>query len=314
MIHMMCFSRDTFDSDLDLANRRKVYRVEICPALALADINTKRKQLMGKFSRFRVVRKLEKEKGVEDMICVSDFLKKHKEVIDNMSLTCHQVIDYLAINDDENFPNNRQDCNALINEWKVSSNMIAACSNHLNNIEMQKDRFENDLVRFFFGFELMDALTMCLNAHRKKGVTSLQKLWIDWNSSQSLDLDAAQCVYIPLKMEDNYFLAVINFKDETIDHLDSTLYESNEEYESVHSFILETVIQVHKLFKKRKHPQVYDGANGIGLGTIKEEFPRLNHHHIRTVLDLLLNDKNQMKQTLLTNVENWEEKKASEQL
>uniref|UniRef100_A0A803MYR7 Ubiquitin-like protease family profile domain-containing protein n=1 Tax=Chenopodium quinoa TaxID=63459 RepID=A0A803MYR7_CHEQI len=205
MIHMLCFSGDTFDSDLDLANRRKVYRAEICAALALADINTKRKQIMGKISRFRVVRKLEKEKGVEDMIYVSNFLKKHKEVMDNMSLTCHQVIDYLAINDDENFPNKsevvgwfidsieivRQDCNALLNEWKVSSNMSTAWSNHLNNIEMQKDRSENNLVRFFFGFEFMDALTMCLNAHGKKGVTSLQKLWIDLNNSQSLDMDAA---------------------------------------------------------------------------------------------------------------------------
>uniref|UniRef100_A0A803NAW2 Ubiquitin-like protease family profile domain-containing protein n=1 Tax=Chenopodium quinoa TaxID=63459 RepID=A0A803NAW2_CHEQI len=209
---------------------------------------------MGKIPRFRVVRKLEKEKGVKDMICVSDSLKKHKEVMDNMSLTCHQVIDYLAINDDENFPNKnsieilRQDCNALLNEWKVSSNMIIAWSNHLNNIEMQKDRSKNDLVRFFFGFEFMDALTMCLNAHGKKGVTSLQKLWINWNSSQSLDLDAAQCVFIPLKMEDHYFLVVITFKDETIDHLDNTLYETNEEYEPVQSFILETVIQVQKLF------------------------------------------------------------------
>ena len=107
MIHMLCFSGDTFDSDLDLANRRKVYRAEICAALALADINTKRKQLEKKISRFRVVRKLEKEKGVEDMIYDSDFLKIHKEVMENMSLKCHQVIDYLAINDDENFPNKR---------------------------------------------------------------------------------------------------------------------------------------------------------------------------------------------------------------
>uniref|UniRef100_A0A803KUP2 Uncharacterized protein n=1 Tax=Chenopodium quinoa TaxID=63459 RepID=A0A803KUP2_CHEQI len=35
MIHMLCFSRETFDSDLDLANRRKVYCAEICAALAL---------------------------------------------------------------------------------------------------------------------------------------------------------------------------------------------------------------------------------------------------------------------------------------
>uniref|UniRef100_A0A803N5Y6 Ubiquitin-like protease family profile domain-containing protein n=1 Tax=Chenopodium quinoa TaxID=63459 RepID=A0A803N5Y6_CHEQI len=183
MIHMLCFSRETFDSNLDLANRRKVYRVEICATLALADINTKRKQLQRKISRFRVVRKLEKEKGVEDMICVSDFLKKHKEVMDNMSLQCYQVIDYLANNDGENFPNKsevvdwfidsieivRQDCNALLNEWKVSSNVITAWSNHLN-----KDRSENDLVRYVFGFDFMDALTMCLKAHGKKGVTSLQ--------------------------------------------------------------------------------------------------------------------------------------------
>uniref|UniRef100_A0A803MTC5 Ubiquitin-like protease family profile domain-containing protein n=1 Tax=Chenopodium quinoa TaxID=63459 RepID=A0A803MTC5_CHEQI len=361
MIHMMCFSGETFDSDLDLANRRKVYYAEICATLALADINTKRKQLERKISRFRVVRKLEKEKGVEDMICVSDFLKKHKEVMDNMSLQCYQVINYLAINDGENFPNKsevvgwfidsieigRQDCNALLNEWKVSSNVITAWSNHLNNIEMEKDRSENDLVRYFFGFNFVDALTMCLNAHGKNGVTSLQKLWIDWNTSQSLDLDAAECVFISLKLEDHYFLAVINFKDETIDHLDITFYETNEEYEPIQSFILEPVIQVQKLFKKRKHPQandmlsyklriielpfqkerednfsasylllhmkVYDGANDIGLGTIAEEFARLNHHHIRTVLDLLLNGRHKMKQKLLTNVEDWEYKKESEQ-
>uniref|UniRef100_A0A803MDT4 Ubiquitin-like protease family profile domain-containing protein n=1 Tax=Chenopodium quinoa TaxID=63459 RepID=A0A803MDT4_CHEQI len=169
MIHMLCFSGETFDSDLDLANRRKVYRAEICATHALADINTKRKQLQRKISRFRVVRKLEKEKGVEDMICVSDFLKKHKEVMDNMSLQCYQVIDYLAINDGENFPNKsevvgwfidsieivRQDCNTLLNEWKVTSNVITAWSNHLNNIEMEKDRSENDFVRYFFGFDFM---------------------------------------------------------------------------------------------------------------------------------------------------------------
>uniref|UniRef100_A0A803MY27 Ubiquitin-like protease family profile domain-containing protein n=1 Tax=Chenopodium quinoa TaxID=63459 RepID=A0A803MY27_CHEQI len=256
MIHMLCFSRETFDSDLDLANRRKVYRAEICVALSLADINTKRKQLEKKIS------------------------KKISKVMHNMSLQCHQVIDYLAINDGENFPNKskvvgwfidsieivRQDCNALLNEWKVSSN---------------------------------DALTMCLNANGKKGVTILQKLWIDWNISQSLDMDAAQCVYFPLRLEEHYFLAVINFKDETIDHLDITLYETNEEYEPIQSFILETI---------------YDGANGIGLGTITEEFARLNHHHVRIVLDLLLSEKNQMKQKLLTNVEDWEEKKESEEM
>uniref|UniRef100_A0A803MS47 Uncharacterized protein n=1 Tax=Chenopodium quinoa TaxID=63459 RepID=A0A803MS47_CHEQI len=228
LIHMLCFSGETFDSDLDLANRRKVYRAEICVALALADINTKRKQLEKKISRFRVVRKLEKEKGVEDMICVSNFLKKHKDVMDNMSLQCHQVIDYLAINDGENFPNKsevvcwfidsieivRQDCNAFLNEWKVSSNVITAWSNHLNNIEMERDRSENDLVRYFFGFDFM----------------------------------------------------------------------------------------------------VYDGANGIGLGTITEEFARLNHHHVVTVLDLLLSEKNQMKQILLTNFEDWEKKKEYEEM
>uniref|UniRef100_A0A803KUP3 Ubiquitin-like protease family profile domain-containing protein n=1 Tax=Chenopodium quinoa TaxID=63459 RepID=A0A803KUP3_CHEQI len=282
--------------------------------------------------------------------------------MDNMSLQCYQVIDYLAINDNENFPNKsevvgwfidsikivRQNCNALLNEWKVSSNVITAWSNHLNNIEMEKDRSENYLIKYFFGFDFMDALTMCLKAHGKKGVTSLQKPWIDWNTSQSLDLDADQCVYIPLMLEDHYFLVVINFKDETIDHLDNTLYETHEEYEQVQSFILETVIQVQKLFKKRKHPQandmltyklriielpfqkerednfsasylllhmkVYDGANGIGLGTITEVFARLNHHHIILVLDLLLNERNQMKQKLITNVEDWEEKKESDQL
>uniref|UniRef100_A0A803MWT3 Ubiquitin-like protease family profile domain-containing protein n=1 Tax=Chenopodium quinoa TaxID=63459 RepID=A0A803MWT3_CHEQI len=183
MIHMLCFSGDTFDYDLELENRRKVYRAEICAAIALADINTKRRQLVKKVSRFRVVRKLEKEKEVEDMIRLSNFLKKHKEVMENMSLKCHQVIDYLTINDDENFPNKsevvdwfidsieivREDyCNALLNEWKVSSNLIITWANHLNNNEMQRDRAENDLVRFFFGFDFMDALTMCLNAHGKK--------------------------------------------------------------------------------------------------------------------------------------------------
>uniref|UniRef100_A0A803NBJ4 Uncharacterized protein n=1 Tax=Chenopodium quinoa TaxID=63459 RepID=A0A803NBJ4_CHEQI len=176
MIHMMCFSGENFDYDLDLANRRK----------------------------------------------------KHKDVTDNMSFQCYQVIDYLAINDGENFPNKsevvgwfidsietvRQDCNAFLNEWKVSSNVITAWSNHLNNIEMEKDRSENDLIRYCFGYDFM----------------------------------------------------------------------------------------------------VYDGANGIGLGTITEDFARLNHHHIRLVLDLLLNERNQMKQKLLTNVEDWEEKKESEQM
>uniref|UniRef100_A0A803L0Z6 Ubiquitin-like protease family profile domain-containing protein n=1 Tax=Chenopodium quinoa TaxID=63459 RepID=A0A803L0Z6_CHEQI len=315
MMHMLCFTRDPFDYDLDLANRRKVYRAEICAALALAEINTERKSLVEKVSRFIVVRKLEQDKEVKDMIYVSDFLKTHKEVMQNMSLKCKQVIDYLSINVDENFPNKRQ-----------------------------KERSENDMVRFFFGRDFMDALTMRLNAHGKKGVTSLQKLWIDWTKSQSLDLDAAECVFIPLKQENYYFLAVINFKNETIDHLDNTLYESTDEYEHVQSFILETIIQMQKLFKKRKHPKaiemlsyklriielpfqkqtqenysgsylmlhmkVYDGINGIGLGTIKEEFQRLTHHHIKTVLNLLLNDNNQMQEKLLTNVKDWEEKKA----
>uniref|UniRef100_A0A803MZ57 Uncharacterized protein n=1 Tax=Chenopodium quinoa TaxID=63459 RepID=A0A803MZ57_CHEQI len=104
------------------------------------------------------------------------------------------------------------------------------------------------------------------------------------------------------------------------------------------------IIQMQKLFKKRKHPKandmlsyklriiklpfkkerqenysgsylmlhmkLYDSVNGIGLGTIKEEFQRLTHHHIKTVLDLLLNDNNQMQEKLLTNVKDWEEKKA----
>uniref|UniRef100_A0A803N9K9 Ubiquitin-like protease family profile domain-containing protein n=1 Tax=Chenopodium quinoa TaxID=63459 RepID=A0A803N9K9_CHEQI len=184
------------------------------------------------------------------------------EVMQNMSLKCKQVIDYLSINEDENFPNKskvvgwfgesieiiREDCNILLNEWKASTNLITAWSNHLNSNERQKERYENDLVRFFFGLEFMDALTMCLNAHGKKGVTSLQKLWIDCTKSQSLDLDAAECVY--------------------------------------------------------------DGVNGIGLGTIKAEFQRLTHHYIKTVLDLLLNDNNQMQEKLLTNVKDWDEKKA----
>uniref|UniRef100_A0A803N066 Ubiquitin-like protease family profile domain-containing protein n=1 Tax=Chenopodium quinoa TaxID=63459 RepID=A0A803N066_CHEQI len=110
MMHMLCFTEDPFDSDLDLANRRKVYRAEIYAALAFAQINTTRKGLVEKVSRFRVIRKLEQEKKV----------------------------------------------------------------------------------------------------------------------------------FIPLKQEDHYFLAVINFKNETIDHLDNTLYESTDEYEPVQSFILET--------------------------------------------------------------------------
>uniref|UniRef100_A0A803MAV9 Retrovirus-related Pol polyprotein from transposon TNT 1-94-like beta-barrel domain-containing protein n=1 Tax=Chenopodium quinoa TaxID=63459 RepID=A0A803MAV9_CHEQI len=93
---------------------RKVYRAEICAALALAEINTERKCLMEKVSRFRVVRKLEQEKEVKDMIYVSNFLKTHKEVIENMSLNCKQVIDYLAINDDENFPNKRYNGNPKV--------------------------------------------------------------------------------------------------------------------------------------------------------------------------------------------------------
>uniref|UniRef100_A0A803N9Y3 Ubiquitin-like protease family profile domain-containing protein n=1 Tax=Chenopodium quinoa TaxID=63459 RepID=A0A803N9Y3_CHEQI len=73
MMHMLCFTGDPFDFDLDLANRRKVYRAEICVALGLAEINTERKSLVEKVSRFRVVRKLEQEKEVKDMIYVSDF-------------------------------------------------------------------------------------------------------------------------------------------------------------------------------------------------------------------------------------------------
>uniref|UniRef100_A0A803KTW7 Ubiquitin-like protease family profile domain-containing protein n=1 Tax=Chenopodium quinoa TaxID=63459 RepID=A0A803KTW7_CHEQI len=228
MMHMLCFTGDPFDSGLDLANRRKVYRAEICVALALAEINTERKSLVE---------------------------KSFKEVMQNMSLKCKQVIDYLSINDDENFPNKsevvdwfgesieiiREDCNTLLNEWKASTNLIIAWSNHLNNNERQKERSENDMVRFFFGLDFMDALTMCLNAHGIKGVTILQKLWIDWTKSQSLDLDAAECVFIPLKQEDHCFLAVINLKNETIDHFDSTVDEITDEYEPVQSFILEMV-------------------------------------------------------------------------
>uniref|UniRef100_A0A803N7N9 Ubiquitin-like protease family profile domain-containing protein n=1 Tax=Chenopodium quinoa TaxID=63459 RepID=A0A803N7N9_CHEQI len=59
MMHMLWFTGDPFDSDFDLENRRKVYRAEICAALALAEIYTKRKSLVEKVSRFRVVRKLE---------------------------------------------------------------------------------------------------------------------------------------------------------------------------------------------------------------------------------------------------------------
>uniref|UniRef100_A0A803MMB6 Uncharacterized protein n=1 Tax=Chenopodium quinoa TaxID=63459 RepID=A0A803MMB6_CHEQI len=224
MMKMFEQLRDPFDSDLDLANRRKMYRTEICVALTLAEINTKRKSLVEKVSRFRVVRKLEHEKEVKDMIYVSDFLKTHKEKMKNMSLKCNQVINYLAVNDDENFPNKsevvgwfgesieiiRGDCNTLLNEWKASTNLISAWSNHLNNNERQKDRSENDMVRFFFGLDFM----------------------------------------------------------------------------------------------------VYDGVNGIGLGTIKEEFQRLTQHHIKTVLDLLLNENNQMQEKLLTNVKDWKEKKA----
>uniref|UniRef100_A0A803NE88 Ubiquitin-like protease family profile domain-containing protein n=1 Tax=Chenopodium quinoa TaxID=63459 RepID=A0A803NE88_CHEQI len=49
MMHMLCFTGDPFDADLDLANRRKVYRAEICASLALAEINTERKILWKKF-------------------------------------------------------------------------------------------------------------------------------------------------------------------------------------------------------------------------------------------------------------------------
>uniref|UniRef100_A0A803LVK5 Ubiquitin-like protease family profile domain-containing protein n=1 Tax=Chenopodium quinoa TaxID=63459 RepID=A0A803LVK5_CHEQI len=169
MMHMLCFTGDPFDSNLDLANRRKVYRAEICAALALAEINTKRKSLVEKVSRFRVVRKLEQDKEVKDMIYVSDFLKTHKKVMENMSLKCNQVIDYLAINDDENFPNKREDCNTLHNEWKASTNLTTTWSNHLNNNERQKERSENDMVRFFFGLDFMDAFNYVFECTWEKG-------------------------------------------------------------------------------------------------------------------------------------------------
>uniref|UniRef100_A0A803MRT9 Ubiquitin-like protease family profile domain-containing protein n=1 Tax=Chenopodium quinoa TaxID=63459 RepID=A0A803MRT9_CHEQI len=80
MIHMLCFSGETFDSDLYLANRRK----------------------------------------------------KHKKVMDNMSLQCYQVIDYLAINDGENFPT-RASISATSSFAAVASTSAAAASNSATN-------------------------------------------------------------------------------------------------------------------------------------------------------------------------------------
>uniref|UniRef100_A0A803MVF7 Ubiquitin-like protease family profile domain-containing protein n=1 Tax=Chenopodium quinoa TaxID=63459 RepID=A0A803MVF7_CHEQI len=129
MMHMLCFTGDPFDSDLDLANRRKVYCAKICATLSLAEINTKRKSLMEKVSRFKVVRKLEKEKEVKDMVYVSNFLKTRKEVMESMSLKCNQVIDYLAINDDENFPNKRSTLSSFVGDFWLIFSSLAFCSN-----------------------------------------------------------------------------------------------------------------------------------------------------------------------------------------
>uniref|UniRef100_A0A803MVW1 Ubiquitin-like protease family profile domain-containing protein n=1 Tax=Chenopodium quinoa TaxID=63459 RepID=A0A803MVW1_CHEQI len=145
----------------------------------------------------------------------------------------------------------------------------------------------------FMGVDL-EALSVCLRANGKRGVTTLQKIWEEWTKTQALDLDAAEFIILPLKMEDHYFVAIINLKNETVDYLDITEYEDTTEW----------VFQIPKFLKKRKHPKAeemlnfnlglielpflksrqdnysgsylfphmkaYDGINGLGLGSIKD--------------------------------------------
>uniref|UniRef100_A0A803MVY3 Ubiquitin-like protease family profile domain-containing protein n=1 Tax=Chenopodium quinoa TaxID=63459 RepID=A0A803MVY3_CHEQI len=296
MVDMLCFNGELLNGDLGLANRRKLYCVEICASLVLSYINSNRDAIVDKVSKFKVSKKLDVDdefSKLKEMIYVSDFVKENKDCVENMSLQFNQVIDYVAVND-----------------YKL------------------------------------EALAVCLRAHGKRGVTQLQKIWEEWTKTQALDLDAAECIFFPFKKEDHYFVVVINFRNETVDQLDSTEYEDTEEWESIKTFIKETVNQIQKFLNKRKHPKAekmlnynvrlielpfqkvrqdnysgsylllhmkaYDGVNSLGLGSIKHEFKRLKHHHITTLLLILLNEENQMQTKLLANVEEWELKKKKE--
>uniref|UniRef100_A0A803N5A7 Uncharacterized protein n=1 Tax=Chenopodium quinoa TaxID=63459 RepID=A0A803N5A7_CHEQI len=175
MVHMLCFNGEKFDADLDLANRRKVYRPQICAALILSDINRERDAILERVSKFKVARKLEEPKKsdeeikLEKMIYFSEFMKEERRIMNTMSLQHYQVIDYVAIVD-ENFPNKsevvawfgesieltRGDCDLLLNQWKVSDALITVWTYYLNCFENERDRNGTELVRFLFGLYFME--------------------------------------------------------------------------------------------------------------------------------------------------------------
>uniref|UniRef100_A0A803NAX9 Ubiquitin-like protease family profile domain-containing protein n=1 Tax=Chenopodium quinoa TaxID=63459 RepID=A0A803NAX9_CHEQI len=149
----------------------------------------------------------------------------------------------------------------------------------------------------------LEALIVCLRANGKRGVTQLQKTWEEWTKTQAMDLNEAGCVFFPLKKEDQYFVVVINFRNETVDQLDRTKYEDTEEWESIKKLPFQKVRQDnYSESYLLLHMKAYDGVNGLGLGSIKHEFERLKHHHITTLLLILLNEENQMQTKLLANV------------
>uniref|UniRef100_A0A803MMC8 Ubiquitin-like protease family profile domain-containing protein n=1 Tax=Chenopodium quinoa TaxID=63459 RepID=A0A803MMC8_CHEQI len=237
MVHMLCFIEESFNGDLGLANKRKLYRAEICASLVLSDIISNRDAIVDKVSKLKVSKKLDVDaefSELKEMIYVSDFLKENKGCVETMSLQFNQVIDYISINDyslvnksevagwfGESIEITREVCNSLLDEWKVTNNLITAWAFHLNCYEKERERPNNQPVRFYFGFDHMEALTICLRANGKRGVTQLQKTWEEWTKTQALNLDAAECIF-PMKKEDHYFVVVINFRNETIDQLDST--------------------------------------------------------------------------------------------
>ncbi|XP_021733330.1 uncharacterized protein LOC110700143 isoform X2 [Chenopodium quinoa] len=108
----------------------------------------------------------------------------------------------------------------------------------------------------FMGVDL-EALSVCLRANGKRGVTTLQKIWEEWTKTQALDLDAAEFVFqIPKFLKKRKHPKAEEMLNFNLGLIELPFLKSRQDnYSGSYLF---------------PHMKAYDGINGLGLGSIKD--------------------------------------------